>query len=138
MRKYLDQLQDFAPREGQKPSELLAIRVNLIARCVRDFYKKRVGTHKEELGPLVDGEASQLYEEHMYLFTNRCVSELTDPDRESATNANYVQGEEGKKTTKTTTASIMTKTHIRMVSHGSTHEGELSQETISPPLSNSS
>ena len=53
--RYIDLLEKLELRKGQSPSDLLDKRLQLITKCVQEFHKKFIETHREELGPMVDG-----------------------------------------------------------------------------------
>ena len=80
--RYIDLLEKLELRKGQSPSDLLDKRLQLITKCVQEFHKKFIETHREELGPLVDGEAKQLYHEHMELLSNNDMYQAAPPTAE--------------------------------------------------------
>ena len=69
MTPYFEQLDNLEPRKGQTSAQRLKARLGLIATFVKEFHKKFVTTHKEELGEMAEVEATQLANEHFKNFT---------------------------------------------------------------------
>ena len=63
-------------------------RLDLIAKFIREFHKKFVETHHEELGDMAEIEASHLSEEHLQHFTTLYTEKIMGDERDEPASAN--------------------------------------------------
>jgi len=88
MTQYFEQLDGLQPRKDQTSAELLKARLRLINKFSKEFQKKFVATHQEELGEMAEVEAKMLRDEHLAYFTELYTDKImnTTQDEEDSPN----------------------------------------------------
>jgi hypothetical protein len=88
MTQYFEQLDGLQPRKDQTSAELLKARLRLINKFLKEFQKKFVATHQEELGEMAEAEAKMLRDEQFAYFKELYTDKIMNTIEDEEDNAN--------------------------------------------------